>query len=393
MRFKVWRKGDIKMKASNSKKEKVVQFEKDPHYYFDKGTLYFQKNKLEKALVYFKKSVETDPKNPLTHYNLACLMSRMGQLNEANKIFKYIVEEIDPDFTECYFLKAINYGLLEELSKAEELLRIYLKKSPNGEMAEEATEILYVLTEEEDELEEDSDLWEYDIYPDLISKASEKEIKTLYENDEKFKSSLELGLYRWEDELKEKVINFLTISELKKDGEELLIEFVKNPWIKERIRQVALLALKKMDYKGRLQIFQDGQFKEVKSEELEIIKPLWKDEWQQVLNCVLKRMEKSKEYDEDCYEDIKAMWLDFINTSFPEVPSIRKVETWAAGLEYSLVRFHFLSVPQKEIAESYGVSVSSVADKFKKINIVLDLDKKTRQNMVKYLHSLDRQED
>lgn len=376
-------------KRQNSKESKVVQFQRDAHYYFDKGTLYFQRNKFDKALVYFRKAVELEPKNSLNYYNLGCLLSRMGQLNEANSVFKYIVEELDPDFTECIFLKAINYGLLEEFDKTENLLRLYLKVSPHGEMAEEAKELLFSLSDwEEGDVEEYCSADEGELYRDILQNTTKKELKVLFEKDATLQKALSQGLFQWDDELKEKIITLYAGNNLT-GGQEVLKEFVKNPWIKERLRQVALLALKDMGTAEGVQVFQEGKFLEIESDDLPTPSSLWRIEWQRVLDCVLGQMSKSHDYDGGFFDDIRAMWLDYINTVYPRVPRINKIETWAAGLEYCLARFHFLDITQREMADRYGVSVSSVAAKYKEINEALNLEKKAYQNVVSYLCSLE----
>ncbi len=378
------------MGSKEKRENKVIQFQRDASYYFDKGTLYFQRHRFEKALVYFRKAVELEPQNSLHYYNLGCLLSRMGRLQEANRVFKYIVEELDPDFTECIFLKAINYGLLEDFEQTEKLLRQYLRVSPQGEMADEARELLLSLTDwEEEEFQETAAARDDGpLYRDLLMNTTRKELKTLWDEDEGLRQALYRGLFQWDDELKERIISLFAGSGLE-EGEGALREFVKNPWIKERLRQVALLALKNMGNTGGLQAFQDGKIKEVKSRDLPPESSLWRSEWQRVLECALKRMSRCREYDGGFFDDIRAMWLDYINTVYPRVPRIQKVQTWAAGLEYCLARFHFLDITQREMAERYGVSVSSVAAKYKEINEALSLEKKAYQNVVSYLSSLE----
>lgn len=380
----------IHMGSKEGQENKVIQFQRDARYYFDKGTLYFQRQRFEKALVYFRKAVEMEPQNSLHYYNLGCLLSRMGQLKEANQVFKYIVDELDPDFTECIFLKAINYGLLEDFEKTEKLLRQYLKVSPQGDMAEEARELLFSLTDMEEDAEppETSPEDDCQVYRDLLINTTKKELKDLWYRDQGLRQALYRGLFQWDDDLKEKIISLYAGSGIK-EGEAALREFAKNPWVKERLRQVALLALKKMGTTRELQAFQDGKIKEVEGRDLPSESSLWRCEWQRVLECSLKRMSQCREYDGGFFDDIRAMWLDYINTVYPRVPRIHKIETWAAGLEYCLARFHFLDITQREMAERYGVSVSSVAAKYKEINEALSLEKKAYQNVVNYLSSLE----
>ncbi len=387
----------IKKVKKSASREKVVQLQREPDYYFDKGNLYLQKNDLEKALFYFRKAVETDPKDAKKHYYLGCLYNRRGELEEANKVFKHIVEELDSDFTECYFARAINYGLLEDVEMAETSLYLYLMFSPDGVMADEAAEIFFSLLEDEAamplledlDIVEAVDYWSNmedfcvpeELYINILNTATEQELKRLYKVDKGFKEALLTGLYHWDDETKEKIISMYAILGVK-EGEIALRRFVKNPWVKERLRRLALLSLKDMGFVDVVEVFQDGKFKNIKHEDLASKIPLWEPEWQSVLDCAWQKMQDGGTYgtyNEDFLADLHAIWLDYINTVFPDVPHISKVETWAAGLEYSLVRFHFLNVSQKEIARRYGVSASSVSAKFKKINKVLGLEQKAFQ--------------
>ena len=128
---------------------KVVPLVKNAEYYFQKGSYYCRQNKLEKALLFYKKTIEVEPHNSINHYNLACLLSRMGYLEKANQVFSYIVHKMDPSLTECYFLMAVNYGLLDDLDKTRYYLNIYLQLSPDGEMAEDDEELKCALTAED----------------------------------------------------------------------------------------------------------------------------------------------------------------------------------------------------------------------------------------------------
>jgi len=46
---------------------------------------------------------------------------------------------------------AINYGLMDDMHKAQHYLQKYLQASPDGEMAEEARDLLQVMEESGDE--------------------------------------------------------------------------------------------------------------------------------------------------------------------------------------------------------------------------------------------------
>ena len=103
------------------------------------------------------------------------------------------------------------------------------------------------------------------------------------------------------------------------------------------------------------------------------------------MDCSLKNMRLTKTYSERFYEDAQAIWIDYLNNSYPHQPTITKIETWSAGLEYALSRFHFLNVTQKKLADNYRVSTSSISLKYKEINEVLNIEHRAYHNMLIYL--------
>ncbi len=370
---------------AKSLRPKVVLFEQDASYYYLKGSYYLHRNKPIKAQLFFKKAMETEPENPLHHYNLACLLSKINQLEEANHIFKHIVSKLDPEMTECYFLMAVNCGLLEDLDEAKGYLQKYIELSPEGEMAEEAVDLIFALEEEESLLEPVTQMTAQESEELLkeILQLGRTGPKQQYLKNRYFKDSLFRGLYQGSDELKEEVINIYGL--IGSEAAPHLRQFVANPWIKERFRQMALLVLKNLSTTSGCRIYQQGKFVEVDLLIYPITTPVWKRHWQQVISCTLNHMRQSTYYVEEFYEDVLAIWLDFINQSYPDIPRIRKPQTWAAGLEYSLARFHFLNITQKELAIKYGVSPASVGAKFKIINQALQIDQKAYRNMISIL--------
>jgi tetratricopeptide (TPR) repeat protein len=377
---------DAKRKVETSSAEgtgKVVPFEREAGFYLQKGMFYYQKNRPDKALRFFQKAVAVEPKNPFNHYNLACMLSKLGQLKEANCIFLHIIHELDETLGDCYFLLAINYGLLDDLDKSREYLMLYLKVEPDGEMSYEAAELLDAI-DEDISFDELPAYAERDLFMDrILSVESPEEIDKMFCSSRGFRKALNNRLYHGSDEFKEEVLRLYG----KLGGEisrKVLLEFVKNPWIKERFRQLALLELKKFGAQ-EIQVFQNGEVREMNLESYPVKTPFWRQEWQQVVDSAMRNMRKSNCYEEGFFDDLQAIWRDYINTVYPDVPRIVKAETWAAALEYSLARFHFLSLTQKELAQEYGVSTASISNKFQQINKALWIDEKAYRNMIVYL--------
>ncbi len=372
--------------ANGRKAANVVPFEQDAGFYLQKGMFYYQKNRSDKALRFFRKAVSVEPKNPFTHYNLACVLSKLGRLKEANKIFLHIVSELDGMMADCYFLLAINYGLLEDLDKSREYLMRYLQEEPEGEMSAEAMELLTSIDEDFTFIGLPA-YSERDMALEKVLQAGKiEDLSRLYSSSQGFRKALNNRLYHGSDRFKEDIIRFYGTMN-GQGAQKTLREFVKNPWIKERFRQLALLELKGMEDSNKVQIFINGARQELDLESYPIEKPAWRKEWQQVIDCAMKNMRKSDCYAEGFFVDVQAIWSDFINTVYPQTPRIVKTATWAAALEYSLARFHFLDLTQRELAEEYSVSVTSISDKYKKINAVLQIDEKGHRNMLEYLKS------
>lgn len=375
------------MKIQRGIETKVVPFRQTSSYYFDKGNYYFQKNKLEKALLFFKKTIEVEPENPLYHYNLACLLSRMGYLEKANKIFSYIVNKLDPSLTGCYFLMAINYGLMNEVDRARYYLNLYLQVSPQGEMAEEAEDILFVLSEE------DRDALPAGRNTIPITKVicvEDEELLQRYRDNHDMRSVLWHALYQKNEQVVEKAIRLYSLL-WNEGGKENLLEFVRNPWIKQRLRLKALLELKNMGVKGLVCVFMEGSLRDIDLSYYPLLAPRWLQPWQDVLERTLQNMRLSQCYNETFYEDVQAIWIDFLNNFYPRYPLIHKVETWSAALEYALARYHFLNLTQKTLAGQYKISTSSLSAKYKVINEVLNIQHRAYHNMLRYLTQREKE--
>ncbi|HOL17445.1 MAG TPA: tetratricopeptide repeat protein [Bacillota bacterium] len=378
-------KGILKTAGSSGK---IIPFVQDPNYYFQKGSYYHKKNKLPKALLFLKKAIELEPDNAQHHYNLACLLSQTSQLQEANRIFKHIVSNLAPEMTECYFLMAINYGLMDDLAKTRQYLHKYLQHTDISEITEEARELLLAM--EEDSIEDEFTAQDKEALEKAMASLSDGQLQERF-IDSSFQRVLQWGLYEGSDVLKERILKLYgTVRDQKAIS--ALKEFVVSPWVKERLRQVALLELKKIDPAGSCRIYTGGCIKEINLAHATLPAPVWCQKWQEVLDCACENMRKSPCYGEEFFEDIRAIWLDYINHVYPQMPRIGKIQAWAAGLEYCLARFHFLGLTQKELAQSYRVSPASVSRTYKLINRMLHIDQKAYRNMLSFLvqHDLDR---
>lgn len=125
---------------------KLIDFSKGSSLYFRLGNYYYDKNNLDRALRFFERAAAVDPANPANQFNLACLLSELGQDQRSNKIFQGLVADQGTRFNESWFWMALNSGQQQQYREAGYYLRKYLEHDPEGDYAWQAEEILNYLS-------------------------------------------------------------------------------------------------------------------------------------------------------------------------------------------------------------------------------------------------------
>lgn len=125
---------------------KVVTFERGAEFYFDLGYKYIQKGKMKTALRYIEKAVNIKPNDSFLQFNYAGLLAELGDIDRSTQVLVNIVKNLDPDYLECYFGLGCNYLQMQKIKKSYEYFSLYLEKDPDGEFAEEAEELMEMLT-------------------------------------------------------------------------------------------------------------------------------------------------------------------------------------------------------------------------------------------------------
>ncbi|TKH45032.1 DDE transposase family protein [Paenibacillus terrae] len=100
-------------------------------------------------------------------------------------------------------------------------------------------------------------------------------------------------------------------------------------------------------------------------------------EWQAVLDKVLGVM--SKPSDPVMLRDLRSLWLEYLDRLAPEVPIVQHTEGWAAALEYLTAKMNHHSVTYQEVADRYGISVSTVSRYARQIDSVCGIKQKMKQ--------------
>ncbi|SEJ99331.1 tetratricopeptide repeat protein [Paenibacillus polymyxa] len=100
-------------------------------------------------------------------------------------------------------------------------------------------------------------------------------------------------------------------------------------------------------------------------------------QWQAVLDKVLTVMSKSS--DPAMQHDLRSLWQEYLDRLAPEVPMVQHTEGWAAALEYLTAKMHHHSVTYQEVADRYGISVSTVSRYARQIDSVCGIKQKLKQ--------------
>lgn len=137
-----------KTQVGINQSKKVVRLQLDAGFFFERAVRSLDRHRYDKAVKYFRLAIEKDPDNPVNHCNLAGILSELGRFEESNEILEKVLDEVDPELYECLFYMANNSANMGDLELAEDYLLEYLSLDPEGEYAEEAEDMLYMLAYE-----------------------------------------------------------------------------------------------------------------------------------------------------------------------------------------------------------------------------------------------------
>lgn len=144
------------MSASKSE-NKIIYMPLDANFFFERAMRHLHRNNPSKALKYFRRTVDIEPYNPVHYCNIAGLLAEMGRFKESNELLLYVVEKLDPTFTECYYFLANNFAYLEDIESSYKYIHRYLEVAPQGEYANEANEMLSYISDEIEDMDDQED--------------------------------------------------------------------------------------------------------------------------------------------------------------------------------------------------------------------------------------------
>lgn len=158
------------------------------------------------------------------------------------------------------------------------------------------------------------------------------------------------------------------------ETEHALKQFLLDPEEDDYLKRVAVFVLRMMGAEGPIYAVMEGRRGKVDLSRIAPDLPKWEEKWQQVMETALRVMEKR--YDMVQQHDLQTLWVEFLTRSYPAVPTVGKVEGWAAALEYLTAKMHRRDISFKEVSARYGVSAQTVSKHVRTIDNACSLQEK-----------------
>lgn len=171
------------------------------------------------------------------------------------------------------------------------------------------------------------------------------------------------------------VFGLIADSEVEEALKSFLLEPEEDPYLKD----AALFVLRSLGVKKPLPVCLGETTTIVDPSRVTSELPVWKSEWQDVIDLAMKRMNRN--FDLKLRIDLEVLWAEFLTSLYPNTPTITHIEGWAAALEYLTAKIHRHPVTYDDVAEHYGISASTVRRYTNRIDEVCDVKEKMESRM------------
>lgn len=131
--------------------ENVLSFIPTGEYYFVRGIKAYDRHDFHGAEKYLRRAMQLEPGEPMILFQLSILYTEIGKYEESNQLLREIIDELDEDFVECYYLLANNYAYLGLFEDAYYYANLYMENDTSGQFREDTENLLELLSLEVDE--------------------------------------------------------------------------------------------------------------------------------------------------------------------------------------------------------------------------------------------------
>ncbi|MDN4594346.1 tetratricopeptide repeat protein [Polycladomyces subterraneus] len=352
---------------------------------------YYYTGQFQQAVDTIHQVLETDPGNLHALCNLAVLYQHLGREPERDRLVD-VLKKLVPTHVEHLYKLATTLGILGEHEAAYEafhrLLLMDSQPEPSlyhylaaasmntgrwrkaqkywsiaAEMDPDSPVPKYYLGLLKESRLERQELplisYHYQLPFHEQAKSSEDQANPVPEQfrvNPLVRSSFYWALQHGDKETKQQILQLLGWM-ADEEVEQILRQFLLSPDHEDELKKTALMILYQMGAKGPYHVRMGGAEHVISGEQLakqasEI------QVWRQVLECCFGHMKGC--YSEALLQDAQILWTTFLTQKQKELPTVRKVEGWAAALEYVIAKLHGQGRTQTEVAEKYGVSPSTV---------------------------------
>jgi tetratricopeptide (TPR) repeat protein len=268
-----------------------------------------------------------DQAEPVLMHSIAASAANSGRFGTARKWWKVLSQEPDMADVALYYLDA--------LREAEHLGLRIMRVS-----------------------------YQYDVplqvkFAEMKKRLSRGDIES-WRNDPLLRTSLYWGLRHGTDEMRRAVIRTLSVMG-DPDAERTLRSFLQRQDIPVPLQAAALYALQRMGARGRVELWSGGQeisirMSDVPKDIILAVDSVWSEIYQNAEKWL------SGQHKKRLAAEAKRVWSGFLRHAFGRNEFvIGKPEIWTAALVYSVLKRHGIPVRQKDVAEEFKVSTSSVS--------------------------------
>lgn len=351
--------------------EAETLLKKDPtnlHARCNLAIFYYEQNnhvKIEQQLQYLRKIT---PMFEEHLYKLALTLGMLGEHELALRHFQRLLKYDIYDDSQTYFMTGVAAANAGHVKLAIQ----YWKKAQNldaqSKVAAFYIEFAQVVLRENGTLDPIGYYYglPFEEYLRKMGMNLEKDATTEVLKDPMVKFSVFWALHHSDDRIKFNVIRLLSLI-FDQDVQREFEHFLLMPEENDNLKKIILILFHQIGIAGPYQAYLRKKYTEVTETQVSKMYISWKPEWIKVLELVIERLSEQDRQSTVYIADLEAIWIDFLSRKAESLPRRFQVDGWAAALEYAVYKLHNQKITQREIAEKYQVSISTLSSKYQEL--------------------------